>query len=203
MILVETNPNHPIVVIDAVYSEEELALIWNELSFLTSPTRLLNASETGVAVDADGNAKKNALGVFLDDFYQRREFSDILRLNRKLFSPEVVDLAIRQNVFFNYLKTSNKDATLINYYEQKQEYKSHEDKSVFTAITIFCKEPVQFFGGDVVFPDIGVTVENKNNRLVIFPGFLKHCITPVYMKSEFDPFSGFGRYGMAQFVSLG
>lgn len=199
---VPTPNNAPVLIIDDMYTEEELALIWNELEFLTSPKRLESAEKTSTATDAQGKYKKTANGVYLDTFYGDRKFSDILTVNRKLFSDEVYKYATQLNIFYGLLRTTNNDHTLINYYDSSQEYAAHRDDTVFTAVTTFFKGPVQFEGGDLEFPELGLRVEKQNNRLVMFPGSLQHAVTPVVMQENHPPFSGYGRYGMAQFLTV-
>jgi predicted 2-oxoglutarate/Fe(II)-dependent dioxygenase YbiX len=194
--------NAPVLVIDDMYTEEELRLIWNELEFLTSPKRLLDAKSTNAATGDDGQYVKTATGVYLDEFYGNRKFSDILAINRKLFSDEIYNHAINLSIFYGLLRTTNNDHTLINYYDNSQEYAAHVDGTVFTAVTTFFKEPAQFEGGDFVFPQVDLVVEKKHNRLVMFPGSLQHAVTPVKMSSTYPPFSGYGRYAMAQFLTV-
>lgn len=192
----------PVVVIDDFYTEEELQLIWNELRFLTSPKRLLSADKTEAAKKGNGAYKKTAMGTYLDTFYGNRESSDILTLNRKLFCDEVYAAALAVSPFYKMLKVTNNDHTLINYYDHTQEYEAHTDGTVFTVITTFYQEPVRFTGGDIEFPEEGVKVTKKNNRMVMFPGAFMHAITPVQMDGGYEPCSGFGRYGMAQFLTI-
>jgi predicted 2-oxoglutarate/Fe(II)-dependent dioxygenase YbiX len=68
---------------------------------------------------------------------------------------------------------------------------------------MFYKEPVQFVGGDLEFPELKLKVDKKNNRMVMFPGALQHAVTPVTMQGNHPSFSGYGRYGMAQFLHIG
>jgi len=62
----------PIVVIDDFYNEKDLSLIWLELDFLTSASKLLPPKETSGAVDEANNQLKSNHGVFLEDIYQDR-----------------------------------------------------------------------------------------------------------------------------------
>jgi len=193
----------PVLIIDDMYSAAELALIWEELQFLTSPKRLLSAEETRAAINESGEYGKTATGVFLDSFYTNRKCSNILDINRKLFSEDVAKYALEISIFYSLLKTINADYTLINYYDDKQKYNPHTDETVFTAITMFYKEPVQFVGGDLEFPELNLKVEKRNNRMVMFPGALQHAVTPVTMQGNHQSFSGYGRYAMAQFLHIG
>lgn len=192
----------PVLVIDNMYDEVELAAIWRELDFLTSPKRMAPSEHVGAAKDANGVSKKTSTGIFLDDFYGNRSSSNILEINRKLFSEQIIKQATQLNIFYKTLINIKLDHTLINYYDSNQDYTAHIDDSVFSAITTFYKEPVQFTGGDLEFPELGIKIEKKNNRMVMFPGALEHAITPVVMHMQHPPYSGYGRYGMAQFLNI-
>jgi hypothetical protein len=192
----------PVLVIDDMYSELELLQIWKELEFLTTPARLGSPHETGAAADDNGEVIKSGKGVFLDEFYANRKYSDILSINRKIFSQQVTEYAVENNIFFTLLRNINLDHTLINYYDTSQEYRAHCDSSVFTAITVFYREPIQFAGGDLEFPELGLTIEKRNNRTILFPGTLRHAVTTVQMQVTHDPYSGYGRYSMAQFLNV-
>jgi hypothetical protein len=192
----------PVLIIDDMYSVPELELIWEELRFLTSPKRLLASEHVGAAKDENGNTKKSAFGTFLDSFYSQRDFSNILSVNRKLFTEQVTGIATQQSIFYGLLREINSDNTLINYYENSQSYAPHTDTAVFTAITMFYKEPVRFTGGDLEFPEVGLKVEKRNNRMVMFPGSLQHAVTSVEMQGVYPTFSGLGRYAMAQFLTI-
>jgi hypothetical protein len=202
MIPISVPDGVPVFIVDDMYTDAELNLIWEELRFLTSPRRLLGAAETKAATDEGGRYKKTASGIFLDSFYAERSYSNILEANRKLFTDEIVQHALRLSIFYGLLTQINSDFTLINYYDNNQTYKAHTDITVFTAITMFYKEPVQFTGGDLEFPEFDLRVEKRNNRMVMFPGSLQHAVTPVAMQNSYPPFSGYGRYAMAQFLHI-
>jgi Rps23 Pro-64 3,4-dihydroxylase Tpa1-like proline 4-hydroxylase len=202
MVFVESPANVPVLIVDDLYSVEELNLILKELAFLTSPNRLQAANITGTASTESGELKKTASGIFLDSFYANREYSDILRINRKLFDPVIQQRAIEKNIFYQMLYNVNLYYTLINYYDNLQRYKPHHDVTVFTAITFFFQEPKKFSGGDLIFTDFDFTVPIKNNRLVLFPGAFIHEVAPVIMNENLPPYSGYGRYSMAQFLHI-
>ena len=77
----------PHVIIENFYNEEELKLIWQELEFYTHPNKLVPAKDYGGIVGST-----NALALQLDTIYsKRRELSNILTVNRKLFDKELID----------------------------------------------------------------------------------------------------------------
>jgi len=186
----------PYVIIDDFYEPEELDLINRELEFTS--TKLKDPEDTGSAFKADILLKNNK-GVFLDELYRFREFSDILRLNRRLFSQEVVDELINCNFGFTFLKYCTYDTTLLSYYDNDDYYEPHTDICFISAVTWFHKQPKNFTGGEFVFTDYNISIEPKNNRCVIFFSFTKHNVTPIKIINNTVPASG--RFSLTQFIS--
>lgn len=166
------------LVIDKFYSDEEVIRIKKEINDVIP--HALPAGETGAA-EANELPIKTGTGVFLDRlFILNRESSQILSLNRKLFSKSVYEKAMKVSAFFGHIKYCNADTSLLNYYTDNQEYKPHIDNSIFTAITMF-KEGT-FTGGDICFPEYNLSIDFVENRVVIFPGCIQHQAMPI--KSE-------------------
>lgn len=183
--------------IDNFYDDNELALIWEELKFLTYSHKLNPPEKTG---QTNPLMKKNR-GLFLDDIYSDRNISNILKVNRKIFTKDVMkqynDLSEMHENIFN----CNQDSTLISYYENAGYYKSHSDTAVITALTWLFKEPKQFEGGDLIFTKFDEKIEVTNNTLIMFPSHFKHEVTAISMQG-YEPFSGNGRYCMSQFINV-
>lgn len=199
MKFVETDS--PIVVIDDFYDEKEMARIWLELDFLTSASKLLPPKETSGATDEYNNQLKSNHGIFLEDIYQDRKFSEILTLNRKMFSTDITKSLVSVSPEYKYLQNMNFDVTLLSYYENNDFYKGHRDKSVISYVYWCNKEPKQFTGGDLHFEEINQTIAYKNNRLVIFPSHYIHIVSNVEMEEQDskNKFSTFGRYSLSTF----
>jgi Rps23 Pro-64 3,4-dihydroxylase Tpa1-like proline 4-hydroxylase len=194
----------PIVVIDNFYDNAACQKIWQELEFLNYDKKLeKDSSKTGSATHKLESGEVVALrknkSVFLDDVYAKREFSNILNENRKLFFPDVVLPLIKYHYFFNYFMELNYDSTLLNYYENSDFYKSHRDVAVITAITWFYKTPKKFLGGDLILEN-ELKIECGNNRTVIMPSCINHAVEPIYMEEQHLE-QGFGRYSISQFLS--
>ena len=64
------------------------------------------------------------------------------------------------------------------------------------------KEPKRFVGGDLTIPEIGIDVEYKNNRLIVFPSHLLHSVSSIKMIEDNKPLSGYGRYCISYFLYL-
>jgi Rps23 Pro-64 3,4-dihydroxylase Tpa1-like proline 4-hydroxylase len=194
----------PIVVIDDFYDEKELSLIWLELDFLTDASKLQSPKETLGAIDEEKNQLKSNHGLFLEDIYQDRKFSNILTLNRKMFSPDIRKSLISVSPEFKYVDNINFDVTLLSYYENNDFYKGHRDKSVLSFVYWCNKEPKQFSGGDLHFEELNQTIGYKNNRLIIFPSHYIHVVSNVEMEEKYsdNKFSTFGRYSMSTFAII-
>lgn len=193
--------NLPVIVIDDFYSKKENDLIWQELCFLnTDLTNFSGPEKTGTARNEEGEILKKTKGIFLDEVYNLRNFSNILKINRKIFDKDLCQSLIKEHTFFNYLKESNKDSTLIQYYENSDYYKSHWDKSLIMTISWFFSTPKSFTGGDLLFDD-GTLIECKNNRFIIFPSILNHEVREISM-AEKSLGKNLGRYSISQFISI-
>jgi Rps23 Pro-64 3,4-dihydroxylase Tpa1-like proline 4-hydroxylase len=188
-----------IAIIEDFYDEADLKLIWKELDYLNLKDKFLSPTRTAGARDAKGNLIKNNKGLFLDEFYKNRNFSNILNLNRKVWMP--AHELEKDNFNFRYLISSNQDATLVSYYENEDYYKKHLDSSVYTILTYFYKEPKKFSGGNLKLLDYDIEIEVKNNMVIYIPSILWHEVTPIVMEQEFAN-KGFGRYCISQFLFI-
>jgi Rps23 Pro-64 3,4-dihydroxylase Tpa1-like proline 4-hydroxylase len=164
------------LVMDTFYNEQELKLIEEEI--LALKPYGISAKHTGTEEDL-----KSGSGLFLDDMFSKyREVSKILTLNRKIFSDDVFNEAIKLNAFFGHLKHCNFDATLLNYYTDGQEYKPHSDRAVLSALTFFGVG--SFTGGDFCFTKQNKIIPFKHNRLVLFPSCMQHQALPIATKDD-------------------
>jgi hypothetical protein len=183
------------LIVDNTYTDDELKLVFLELDFWTISGNLMGPEHTGTAKGPDGLVKKKNNGVFLDAVYTDRNYSNILKLNRKLFQIQLDE----PSVILNMLKAANYDSTLVSYYENASHYKSHQDASVLTAVTYLYKQPKAFEGGDLVLTEYGYAFEPWFNRTYIMPGAVKHEVTEVIMR-EADCGKGLGRYCISNFI---
>lgn len=193
------------LVIEDLYTPEELFYIKNELYFLWSSS-IINCRDLGTATKKTDNENleilANRTGVWLDDVYMNREFSKILTYNRKVFGHEdIVKTFISLNPYHSYYKKLNFDQTLISYYENSSYYKPHADGFLFSIVTWIFDEPKNFTGGNFKFTDINYEIEIKNNMCVIFPSFLVHEVGEVKMLKE-DENNPLGRFSITQFSML-
>jgi len=192
----------PFLQIENLYSEDELILIWKEFDFLTHPDKLELPENTGTALDEETKVplKKNK-GLFLDNLYSSRNISNILTVTKQLFSPVILDAFAELSFGYENIKDTNKDATLLSYYDNSEYYKSHKDQALYTAVSWFFKEPKSFSGGNFYFTDYGVKIEVQNNMAVIFPSFINHAVDEIVLEKN-NNLTGYGRYAISQFLYI-
>ena len=200
MILHKATPNY--IIYDEFLNEEELSKVWNEMTFLTSPNKMLPPEKSGSALDKDGKILKKNSVIFLETFYKDRNVSNISTVTNKIFDKQIYDDLIMVGGYFDYIKVTNAEYNLLSYYENNDYYEPHRDVSIFTALIWLNREPKKFEGGDLVFSELDETIEHKSNRLIIFPSFLNHAVTPVKMLGQYKPYGGDGRYTLTKFISI-
>jgi hypothetical protein len=191
----------PHIVVHNYFTDVELKQIWQELEFLTYSSKLAPPSITGAATNSHQQIIKNNHGLFLDEIYSNRNISNILTINRKLWNPEFVKIAIEKHFIFNYITRSNQDSTLVSYYDEDNYYLPHYDNAILTGIINFYKEPLAFTGGDLMLGSEHNIIPIENNRMVLFPSCAMHAVTPIKFNSPMPVFSGMGRYAISQFIT--
>ncbi len=191
MEIINLSDPFPHSIIYDFYNEDEQRLVWEELIFLNKLGKMHSPDITG-----DALASENKKSIFLDHLYTDRNCSNILTVNRKIFT--IVNHL--ENIFIsNYLNYSDYDETMITYYEDGAYYKSHYDRYVISSITTFWEEPKKFSGGDLIFTDFEYLPKMKNNTMIIFPSFIFHEVTPISLKYDIG---NNGRYTINQFYSI-
>tara|TARA_B100000287_G_scaffold250070_1_gene235051 strand:+ start:8476 stop:9126 length:651 start_codon:yes stop_codon:yes gene_type:complete len=188
----------PLIVIDDHYNEEQLDLIWKEIDYFTHPSRMISSEASDQKLDDSakdpdtGKTLKNNYVVWLDDMFQDREHSNILR--NVVVDPKIL---INHGHWYFNCRTVEKYYTQLLYYQNGNEYRPHFDVSVYTSLTWLYKEPKAFTGGDLIFPEFDMKIELEYNRTIVFPGPLLHQATPIDM--EGSELNGLGRYCISQF----
>ena len=185
----------PHMIINNLYNEEELKLIWEELNFFTKPGKLLEAKDYGGVVE-----RTNARAVVLDEvFATHRQMSNILTVNRKLFKSDILYEFGKIHDCCSIAKDCNNDITKLRYYHNNDYYEPHTDRSFqFLGFSYFYKEPKKFEGGELLFPKYEYTVPCDNNSIIIMPGWVEHGVSKVSIEDS-DYFDGWGRYAITSF----
>ena len=185
----------PHLIIKNFYNPEELELIWEELKFYTKPGKFLDAKGFGGVVD-----KTNSHAIILDEIYKtNRKLSNILTVNRKLFTSETLDLFAEIHDCCCIANQSNYDVTKVRYYYNDDYYDPHTDKSFqFLAFSYFHKQPKKFSGGELLFPKYDYYYPCDDNSMIIFPGWVEHGVSKVKINDS-EYYDGHGRYAITSF----
>ena len=193
----------PFLMIDNFYNEEELELIWEELTSMDKMGRLFikTPGHAGVAKNEDGTPRAELKRFELDSLYEgKREESNIFKVYGKVLSNEVIEAYRNVTPAWRTLITTNNDCTIVNYYDHGDYYLEHNDVFMHSCLTFFYTQPKKFTGGDLVFTQSGTTVECLHNRMILFPSHYLHRVTEIEMKEE-DRNKGLGRYSFAHFYT--
>ena len=196
----------PHLIVDNFYDDEELELIWEELKFYTKPGKLLKAKDFGGVVE-----KTNHRALQLDVLYKDeshldggvnfRSISNILTLNRKLFTSGILDVFAEIHESCWIAPMSDYDITKVRYYHDGEHYEPHTDKSFqFLAFSYFYKEPKKFTGGELFFPRHNYELTCENNSIIILPGWVKHGVKEVKIEDS-NYYDGWGRYAITSFFT--
>jgi len=189
----------PHLLLDNIFSEEELKLVWTELNFihpnLEPPQHTDGAKINGEVI------KKNS-GIFLYDVYKKYTYSHILKLiYQKIYHNQ--DLKNKWEVAWtkDFFSSSNWDSALVSYYEDLDNYKSHCDNSNFTTLMWIWREPKSFIGGDFTLDNYSHKIKVNNNSGIIFLSAEKHSVSTVKMTNQSS--ENCGRYCISSFCGLG
>ena len=196
----------PHLIVDNFYDDHELELIWEELKFYTKPGKLLKAKEFGGVVEKT-NHRALQLDVLykdeshLEDGVNFRPISNILTLNRKLFTSGILHVFAETHDSCWIAPMSDYDITKVRYYHDGEHYEPHTDKSFqFLAFSYFYKEPKKFSGGELFFPRHNYELTCENNSIIILPGWVKHGVKEVKIKDS-NYYDGWGRYSITSFFT--
>ena len=204
---------YPYIIVDDVYDNDELDLVWREIDFLMDGDKLDYPEKTGTAYINNTPTKKNK-GVFLHNIYPDNKYSNIFQCNKKIYDNLVDIMSETRSWFFasilSNLVVLDHNSTLLSYYDSDDYYKPHFDSSRISMCIWLYKEPKSFDGGDFIlnakvhtsnltndlYPS--QTIEVKNNRMIIFPGIIPHGVTPIKIKKEGK---SMGRFTITNFLS--
>jgi len=194
----------PHLIIENLYDDEELELIWEELEFLNKLGKLNEPENYGAAGKINDKNEHyystNAKGLNLENVYNDRNISNILRVNKKLFKYAQT----YSNLSPHHLKflKANFSITKIRYYENGGSYLPHTDYFFDTlACTYFYKQPKKFSGGELFFPQFdNYEIPCIDNCCIIFPSCFVHGVKKIHLENN-DCNSKYGRYCMSQFTN--
>lgn len=196
--IIHANANpFPHLIVDSVYDQNQLNLIWRETEFLYD--KLGGPEATNAAAREDGfTRKKSGSGLFLDTFYKENSHSDIFNITRFPYLSEQIGNAVSSlGLYFKLYNKANWDSTLVQYYGDGDYYEPHNDESLFSLIYTYYKTPKQFEGGDLEFEEYDYYVPCENNQLIIFPSCINHAVSTVKYQENKDMY---GRFSIANLL---
>lgn len=197
---IKTFSDFGFIIVENVYDNNELELIWKDIDKLCDENLLKSPQETGAASDYfTGKLLKNNYGTYLDSLYKERKINFLLPLSEKFFENEITEAVASLSNVHELYRNVNLTGNLISYYENSHYYGPHTDQAVFTILIWFHKEPKIWDGGILKFSEMNVEVEPKNNRAIIFPSSFLHEVSPVQMK---ETKSGYGRFTVTHFCFI-
>lgn len=206
------------IIIENLYDEKEYKIIIDEMEWIVKSNILSDSNNTQNSKSAftelydleKGKYEKIILStkkcLFLDNLYAMPELSKILTINSKLLE-ETYNFLYRNDeiknksfLFHHYFKNITKYTTLLNFYQNAGEYKSHFDRSIFTCVWFHWKNKKLFEGGNLFFEEYDYSFECTNNSAIIFPSPLLHSVLPIKSKTDFSVLDG--RYSITNFLLI-
>lgn len=194
---------YPILVIDNFYTNQEYKEIWHEINGYRLNKNLWDSKldDSNRAKDATGRVLVRNSRVYLDRLYapNYRQTSFILTHYKKIMSESLFKVYGKMCPASRNIRDVDIDYTMLSYYEDGDKYEFHKDRATHTALWWTYKKPKAFTGGDVAFKDENVTIECKDNRMVLFPSFYLHASKPVKLKDNKDVC---GKYTVSHFFNI-
>ena len=189
-------------VVDNWFDTDTEKLIWKELDYYTHKDVLINAkSDTSTAQNNEGPLAKN-WRLFLSDVYkdEGRRISSILRDINNIHCKDFSGIVESKIPNARNFKDTNRNGTIVSYYEHGDYYKPHYDNGLFTVLIWFVREPRKFDGGELFLEEPGHTIECKHNRLIFFPSWYLHEVNPIRYHTPTNEV-GWGRYTITHFFT--
>ena len=185
----------PHLKVEEFFTEHELnELIYPELEYLTSPTRL-----TPQIMSNDAEVTFcNRNYCTLEELFTNARQSDIVNCVDKIYSKATVSAFEKLNPAFRGFSNCGTQLTTVNYYDNNCYINEHVDGVAYALIVNVYKEPKKFTGGEIVFNDVDYTCPLLNNEAILFPASLLNSVTRVLIDNDV-PYSGDGLYQIVRF----
>lgn len=179
----------PHLILEDVFTPEELLNVHREIDFLEE-TNLTLSARTSVKERGwpDGRLvdKSKFSTIHIPEVYQSWQNSTICRKVRELTDQglffvfsNVDPRAIEFCLSYKFTELSK-----INFFRPGDKYDSHRDNSDFTSLIYLYREPKQFQGGLLNFPDYDYSYNCDENSLILFAGYHRHEVTKVSLSFD-------------------
>ena len=194
----------PHVIVEDLYEDHELELIWEELNFFTKPGKLMLPKDYGAAT-VGNDVKTSALAFPLSGVLTSKStrWSNILTLEQDVFKrlrPYLKEWKESHYSLYQ-IPTPTNTYTKLRYYHNDEGYETHADHPfAWITFSYFYKEPKKFTGGELFFEDFdNYEFPCNNNSLIAIPPYVAHGVRTVKIDDD-DYYSGNGRYAITTFV---
>lgn len=194
----------PYIIINDLFGEKELELVWEELNFLCYKHKSAINPHDHNSLNIRDSGLVERWECFLNYIYTCPErFSNIPKAYSDTFVNHGKDIIsiIKEHGHWMFQETIYYDiSTLLNYYEGGDFYSPHVDMGHTTMLHWLYKEPKSFNGGELVFPKYKKMIPLESNKSIIFPSCVPHAVIPVEMEEE-DLDKKMGRWCITNFIS--
>lgn len=172
--------------INNFFTNKEIFDFFNLFYYLKPYLR--EPQDTGGAKGNDSTPKKLNKGIFLKSvepypIFGHKLFEKVINLLSyiSISSPKssIYNLCYES---FN-TQTLNYDILISHYSENGSKYDKHYDESLLTFICWFEEPPLNFTGGELILDNAPNLIPPKNNSAILFPGYIKHQVTPLKIKN--------------------
>ena len=182
----------PHIVIDDLFSEQELFYIKDELQ------TLYDFSKKSTCVDTYGNTVDSFIDkrkeIWINSFFPDQKDSKIISLFREKVSSENLLDIFNKNTLFSYVNHIFKLSGIVGFYEDGDFIKPHEDYNFFTMNLMLgysVPENSELYLSNNTFKNplskdsIKIKkIDFKPGRLVVFPSKNLHWVDPIKCKSS-------------------
>ena len=212
----------PHVIVEEVYEDHELELIWEELNFFTKPGKLMLPKDYGAAEkkptpgqpqnfnpalqsNRGGVPLTSALAIPLTPTFtgKARNLSGILTIETILLNRLKPYLREWKQSHYSVrsIPAPTDTFTKLRYYHNNEGYETHTDAPfAYILFTYLYKEPKKFTGGELFFEHFdNYEFPCNNNTMIIIPPYAAHGVRTVKIDSD-DYYSGNGRYAVTTFI---
>jgi hypothetical protein len=185
----------PHVIVKDFFTEEELALVYQELDFLTLPGKLLAPGQHHSSIKLTSSK-----ALHLEKVYNIPEISNILQLTKKALDAPFINVVATKWPHFKALTAINNIITKVRYYHNGEGYEPHTDiRHSFLSFMYFHTQPKKFEGGEIYFPEYNYEISCDHNTLVLLGGYVQHGVKTVIIEDD-EYWNKNGRYCISQFM---
>jgi hypothetical protein len=172
----------PHLILEDLFTSEELFSIGKEIEFLQESNLSLSALTSAKVQHVDGSYEDKAKYkvIYLTSVFQSWKNSFIARKIRDLGDQGILFLYSQIEPWVDLVQQRGwKENIKINFYENGDKYDEHKDASEFTSLIYLSGEKKLYSGGDLHFPDYSYSYACEHNSLIFFPGHKKHKVSEV------------------------